>query len=166
MGFDFAAPLDPREHTAVEGLHEALAAVHERWIMEEPAMLEDPRVSGWAGTPEHALHTGAPLASPAAMRVLFLNEGNLGSHVLGQGQLDAALQAGLAGTPDIEARFAGLTPLGRLERAAATRPIPLLADRHLEGTSARCAGTSCRRGARRAVAKRAARLAGGCRSRP
>src|SRR6185503_3986296 len=33
--------------------------------------------------------------SPPAMRVLFFNEGNLGTHVLGQSQLDAALHAGL-----------------------------------------------------------------------
>jgi len=66
------------------------------------------------------------------MRVLFLNEGNLGSYVLGQGQLDAALQIGLAQAPDIEARFAGLEPLGRWQRAAATRPIPFLAGAHLD----------------------------------
>ncbi len=66
------------------------------------------------------------------MRVLFLNEGNLGSYVLGQGQLDAALQTGLRDAPEIEAHFAGLAPLGRWERAAATRPIPLLAGAHLD----------------------------------
>ncbi len=66
------------------------------------------------------------------LRVLFLNEGNLGSYVLGQGQLDAALQTGLQDAPDIDARFAGLAPLGRWARAAATRPIPLLAGAHLD----------------------------------
>jgi len=51
---DIASPLDPREHAAVEELHEALAAVHEHWIMEDPATLEDPRISGWAGAPLRA----------------------------------------------------------------------------------------------------------------
>lgn len=41
--------LDPREHSEVEQLHKALAAVHERWILELPATLEDPRRGGfWA----------------------------------------------------------------------------------------------------------------------
>lgn len=44
---DVAAPLDPREHAGVDELHEALAAVHERWILENPAAMEDPRASGW-----------------------------------------------------------------------------------------------------------------------
>ncbi len=66
------------------------------------------------------------------MRVLFFNEGNLGTHILGQGQLDAALRAGLAAVPDVEARFAGLTPMGRWARAGAVRPIPLLARANLD----------------------------------
>jgi glycosyltransferase involved in cell wall biosynthesis len=66
------------------------------------------------------------------MRILFFNEGNLGSHILGQGQLDAALQAGLSSAPDVEAHFAGLTPMGRWARAGAVRPIPLLAGLNLD----------------------------------
>ena len=66
------------------------------------------------------------------MRVLFFNEGNLGSHILGQGQLDAALHAGLSSAPDVETHFAGLTPMGRWARAGAVRPIPLLAARNLD----------------------------------
>ena len=61
------------------------------------------------------------------MRALFFNEGNLGGYILGQGQLDAALRAGLGAAPDVEARFVGLAPLSRFERALATRPMPLLA---------------------------------------
>jgi glycosyltransferase involved in cell wall biosynthesis len=57
------------------------------------------------------------------MRVLFFNEGNLGSHIMGQGRLDDALNVGLQETPGIEARFAGLTPMGRAASAAATRPL-------------------------------------------
>jgi lauroyl/myristoyl acyltransferase len=42
--------LDPREYRDVEQLHEALAAVHERWILELPATLEDPRRGAfWEG---------------------------------------------------------------------------------------------------------------------
>jgi starch synthase len=57
------------------------------------------------------------------MRVLFFNEGNLGAHIMGQGQLVQALHTGLATAPDIDARFAGLTPMGRFAQAAATRPL-------------------------------------------
>ena len=46
---DAEAPLDPREFAGVDELHDALAAVHERWILELPATLEDPRPEGaWA----------------------------------------------------------------------------------------------------------------------
>jgi lauroyl/myristoyl acyltransferase len=43
-----AAPaFDPREHAGVGELHAALAAHHERWILEEPAMMADPNSFGW-----------------------------------------------------------------------------------------------------------------------
>jgi glycosyltransferase involved in cell wall biosynthesis len=61
------------------------------------------------------------------VRVLFFNEGNLDSHVLGHGQLDSALRAGLSTGVDVEARFAGLPPIGRVARAAASRHIEPLA---------------------------------------
>jgi alpha-maltose-1-phosphate synthase len=57
------------------------------------------------------------------MRVLFFNEGNLGAAVMGQGQLEQALRVGLASAPEVQAHFAGLTPMGRVARAVATRPI-------------------------------------------
>jgi hypothetical protein len=57
------------------------------------------------------------------MRVLFFNEGNLGAHIMGQGQLDEALRIGMAETEDFEGRFGGLEPMGRWASAAATRPI-------------------------------------------
>jgi lauroyl/myristoyl acyltransferase len=50
--------LDPRTHESVEQLHEALAAVHERWILELPATLEDPRRGAFW---EQASATGWPL---------------------------------------------------------------------------------------------------------
>jgi benzoate-CoA ligase family protein len=43
---DAARPLDPRQST-VDQLHNALAALHERWILEDPAAMEDPRQTGW-----------------------------------------------------------------------------------------------------------------------
>jgi glycosyltransferase involved in cell wall biosynthesis len=66
------------------------------------------------------------------VRVLFLNEGNLGTHIMGQSQLDEALRVGLPFAPEVQARFAGLGPLGRMARAAATRPIEPLASRGLD----------------------------------
>lgn len=66
------------------------------------------------------------------MRVMFFNEGNLGTHIMGQGQMDAALQIGLAQVPEVQARFAGLTPMGRWASALATRPLPLLGSANLD----------------------------------
>jgi alpha-maltose-1-phosphate synthase len=72
------------------------------------------------------------------MRVLFFNEGNLGTHILGQGQLDAALRAGLSDAPDgVQAHFAGLTPMGRWARAAASRRVQPLARANLDLLSLR-----------------------------
>jgi hypothetical protein len=48
---EVGAPLDPRELTGVDDLHDALAAQHERWILERPAEMTDPRSFGWAATP-------------------------------------------------------------------------------------------------------------------
>ncbi len=62
----FLPALDPRDHDNPEALHRALAAVHERLILERPEALEDPRRTGsweeratptaWSRTPE--LRTG------------------------------------------------------------------------------------------------------------
>jgi glycosyltransferase involved in cell wall biosynthesis len=66
------------------------------------------------------------------VRVLFFNEGNLGTHIMGQGQLEQALRTGLPFAPGVEARFAGLAPMGGLARVIATRPIAPLASRGLD----------------------------------
>jgi glycosyltransferase involved in cell wall biosynthesis len=66
------------------------------------------------------------------MRVLFFNEGNLGAHVMGQGQLAQALRVGLPEAGDVDARFAGLTPMGRLASAAASRPLAPLESLELD----------------------------------
>jgi starch synthase len=71
------------------------------------------------------------------VHVLFFNEGNLGAHVMGQGQLTDALRVGLAETRGVEPRFAGLGPMGRVFAALATRPVPVLAERELDMRSLR-----------------------------
>lgn len=60
------------------------------------------------------------------MRVLFFNEGNLGSHILGQAGIERALRAGAAETTELDSRFIGLEPMGRLASAAAYRRVPML----------------------------------------
>jgi acyl carrier protein len=54
------APLDPTDYAGVDQLHEALAQVHERWILENPAAMEDPREIGWqdGATPDAWLAPG------------------------------------------------------------------------------------------------------------
>jgi lauroyl/myristoyl acyltransferase len=51
---DVAPPLDPRELADVEALHTALARLHEKWVLEYPAAMADPRDFGWeqGATPE------------------------------------------------------------------------------------------------------------------
>lgn len=56
----FGSPLDPREHTGWRGLHDALAARHERWILERPAALEDPCRDGAWGESATAERWGSP----------------------------------------------------------------------------------------------------------
>jgi len=46
---DVGAPLDPRELATAEELHRALAAAHERWIVENPEAMADPNGFGWEG---------------------------------------------------------------------------------------------------------------------
>src|ERR1700728_2585419 len=67
-----------------------------------------------------------------SVRVLFFNEGNLGTHIMGQGQLEAALRVGLPGAADIEARFAGLSGMGRWTNALAMRRLEPLAKKQLD----------------------------------
>ena len=66
------------------------------------------------------------------MRVLFFNEGNLGSHIMGQGQLAQALQTGLPLAENVEARFAGLELMGPLANGAASRRLGRLAGSGLD----------------------------------
>ncbi len=44
---DVGAPLDPREFTGVDQLHDTLAAFHQRWILENPAAMAVPATIGW-----------------------------------------------------------------------------------------------------------------------
>jgi glycosyltransferase involved in cell wall biosynthesis len=66
------------------------------------------------------------------MRVLFFNEGNIGAHVLGQGQLDEALRVGLSAASEVDGRFAGMTPMGRWAKFAAERSTPRLEGANLD----------------------------------
>jgi lauroyl/myristoyl acyltransferase len=56
----FGSPLDPRQHAGWRGLHDALAARHERWILECPEALEDPRRAGAWEAAATAERWGAP----------------------------------------------------------------------------------------------------------
>lgn len=42
-----AAPLDPRDFADADALHQAMADVHERLILEIPEQMDDPRDFGW-----------------------------------------------------------------------------------------------------------------------
>jgi hypothetical protein len=44
---EYLDPLDPRDFVGPDDIHEALAAVHERLILDDPAALQDPTVTGW-----------------------------------------------------------------------------------------------------------------------
>ena len=63
------------------------------------------------------------------MRLLVFNEGNFGSHILGQSKVEDAMRAGLDADPGVQAQFDGLGEMGRLSRALAYRPLPVLAER-------------------------------------
>jgi glycosyltransferase involved in cell wall biosynthesis len=71
------------------------------------------------------------------LRVLFFNEGNIGSHILGQSQAEVAMRAGLRDEPLVEARFARLPEMGRVSRALALRELPVLGARHLDSRTLR-----------------------------
>jgi hypothetical protein len=43
---DVEAPLDPHEFAGVDDMHDTLAAIHEHWVLELPATLEDPNRPG------------------------------------------------------------------------------------------------------------------------
>jgi lauroyl/myristoyl acyltransferase len=44
---DVAAPVDPRDFASADQLHAHLARLHERWILEAPHAMDDPRSFGW-----------------------------------------------------------------------------------------------------------------------
>jgi hypothetical protein len=44
---DYFPALDPRSFSGPDELHDALAAEHERLILEDPATLQDPMLTGW-----------------------------------------------------------------------------------------------------------------------
>lgn len=88
------------------------------------------------------------------VRVLFFNEGNLGTHIMGQGQLEGALRRGAVASTNVDASFAGLEPMGRVATALATRRIQPLARLDLDVDMLRwqlVQSTRARRALQRAV---------------
>ncbi len=161
--------LDPRDYGDAEELHDALAAVHERWILEQPEAMEDPnRPGAWeggaselewirAGRVSPAAHPGPRCAQLAAeldaRPVLQRGQPRQPHHRAGPARAGAARGAARQ-AEQVEARFAG--PAARWDRsparAAARRAAPLAGCR--PGLPRRCAGTSCSRCARaRALAR-------------
>ena len=56
----FGSPIDPSRCAGWPGVHAAVAARHERWILEQPAALEDPRrTAAWEASAT-SLRWGAP----------------------------------------------------------------------------------------------------------
>lgn len=65
------------------------------------------------------------MARMAPLRVLFLNEGELGPGVMGHAPVEAAIRAGLEGSDAVEPRFHSLGALG-LGARTLVREVPLL----------------------------------------
>jgi glycosyltransferase involved in cell wall biosynthesis len=85
------------------------------------------------------------------VRLLVFNEGNLGSHVLGQAQVEATLRAMTDGVEGLDTRFVTLASQGRWSHAAATWSHPLLTRTGLDARTARWHLVQALRG-RRALA--------------
>ena len=51
---EYYEALDPRDFSGPDELHDALARVHERLMLDDPAAMQDPRATGWedCATPE------------------------------------------------------------------------------------------------------------------
>ncbi len=71
------------------------------------------------------------------VRLLFFNEGNLGTFILGQDQVEANLRTAIEHLDGAEARFARLTEQGRWAHAAATWTRPLLSRESLDAKTLR-----------------------------
>jgi glycosyltransferase involved in cell wall biosynthesis len=84
-------------------------------------LTEDPRRE--RVSPDSSVGMSYGGGDPRRLRLLFFNEGDLGSHVLGHSRMADAHRAGLESFPHVEARFARLTEMSRLADAAASRPI-------------------------------------------
>src|SRR3954454_7080897 len=94
---------------------------------------------------------GLSASAPRSLRLLVFNEGNLGSYILGQSQIEDALRAGLRSEPSVDARFESLGEMGRLSGALAYRPLPVLAEHDLDPRTLRWHVVQSRR-ARRELA--------------
>jgi glycosyltransferase involved in cell wall biosynthesis len=65
------------------------------------------------------------------LKVLFLNEGDLGAGVMGHVPVEAAIRIGLEEIEDVDARFARLPPMGRTALAL-SNDVPLLSSYDLD----------------------------------
>jgi benzoate-CoA ligase family protein len=66
---DVGEPLDPRGFAGVDELIDSLAALHERWILERPETMADPRTFGWEqGASAQAWLAPGAAAAAAAQR--------------------------------------------------------------------------------------------------
>ena len=65
------------------------------------------------------------------MKVLFVNEGELGAGVMGHGMLETSLRTGLQAADDVEARFVRLPPMSRASVRSAMS-LPWLGPRDLD----------------------------------
>lgn len=84
------------------------------------------------------------------VRLLFFNEGNLGTFILGQDQVEANLRTAIERLDRAEARFTQLTEQGRWAHAAATWTRPWLSRESLDAKTLRWHTVQSTR-ARRAV---------------
>ena len=99
---DVAAPIDPRGFAGVDQLIDALAALHERWILERPATMADPRTFGR----EHGASAQAWLAPGAASACARGQLGALTRRERSAGHDDAeVLRVDRAGLPMGERRW-------------------------------------------------------------
>jgi glycosyltransferase involved in cell wall biosynthesis len=99
--------------------------------LRAPRALEPPAARATRGG-SVTLSTAPKLTAGRPLRVLFFNEGNLGSHILGQSQLEAAFRAGSAASAAVEASFSQLGEMGRWSQALASWSVPVLAERGLD----------------------------------
>ncbi len=151
---DFSAPLDPRAFAGTAQLQEALARVHERWVLELPHTLEDPnRAGAWEqGASEPRMGATEPnidrvRRTLSARPVLQRGQPRQPRDGAGAARAGASRRAARSRRTCKRASLA----CSRWASSRAPRRLARLSDwRGPAWTSARCAGTWSRRCARAA----------------